>query len=73
MNTVRKNISITKNQEKFLKLNNISLSRLTQAAIRRQMDDIRFAKVTAKNLEEMEHGNYEEMEFDEFLKQAKEW
>lgn len=73
MNTVRKNVSITKTQDEFLRLNNISLSKLTQAAIRKQMDDIRFAKLTARNLEEMEHGSYEEMEFDEFLKQAKEW
>ena len=69
MVTVRKNISITRKQDAFLKLNSISLSKLTQKAINRQIDNIKFAKVTEKNLREMEQGVYEEI--DDFLDKAK--
>ena len=73
MQAVRKNISITKVQDQFLKANNISLSKMVQKMIDQAMDDINFAKVTEKNLAEMEKGKGTRMDFDEFIEEMKKW
>ena len=70
---VRKSISITAQQERFLKQHSISLSRLTQKAIEREIDDRKFAAATKAARKEIEAGRYTEMDMDEFLEQAKKW
>ena len=70
---VRKTISITEEQEAFLTANHMSLSRITQSAINKTMEDLAFAKLTRKNLSEMEEGKYTEMELEEFQKTASKW
>ena len=73
MVVIRRNVSITEAQDAFLRKQNISLSKLIQERINKEMDDWKFARATAKALREMEQGHYEEMDFDQFLKKAKEW
>ena len=73
MVVIRRNVSITEAQDAFLRKQNISLSKLIQERINKEMDDWKFARATAKALREMEQGHYEEMPADEFLRTLKEW
>ena len=73
MGFVRKNISITDAQDAFLRERNISLSKLVQRSIEKEIEDLKFAMLTRKNDEEMQKGEYEEMELDALTEEAKNW
>ncbi|RKZ06042.1 hypothetical protein DRQ25_14820 [Candidatus Fermentibacteria bacterium] len=73
MAVVRRNVSITEIQDKFLRERNLSLSKLVQERIEKEIDDWKFARATSKALREMERGHYEEMDLAEFLEKAKKW
>lgn len=73
MSFVRKNISITEMQDSFIKSQNLSLSRIVQKSLNREMENMKFATMTNKNYKEMEKGKYEEMEMNEFLSEAENW
>ena len=73
MSFVRKNISITEFQDSFIKSRNISLSKLVQKALDKEINDINFANITNNNYDEMEKGKYEEKEINDFLSEAENW
>ena len=73
MSFVRKNISITEFQDSFIKSRNISLSKLVQKALDKEINDINFANITNNNYNEMEKGKYEEKEINDFLSEAENW
>ena len=73
MSFVRKNISITEFQDSFIKSRNISLSKLVQKVLDKEINDINFANITNNNYNEMEKGKYEEKEINDFLSEAENW
>ncbi|MFT4304899.1 MAG: hypothetical protein ACMXX8_02305 [Candidatus Woesearchaeota archaeon] len=73
MSFVRKNISITEFQDSFIKSRNISLSKLVQKALDKEINDINFSNITNNNYNEMEKGKYEEKEINDFLSEAENW
>ncbi len=62
---IRKNITITREQAKFVKERNINLSRLVQKVLDKDMDDWNFYQSHLKGLREIEQGRYKEMSFDD--------
>lgn len=68
MSSVRKSISITEEQDRFLKQHSISLSRLAQKAIEQEQHDRRFAARTEAAIREIEAGKGIKMDLDEFMK-----
>jgi hypothetical protein len=73
MSFVRKNISITEFQDSFIRDQNISLSKLVQKALDKEIQSIKFAHITNKNYDEMGKGNYKEKELNNFLSEAENW
>lgn len=70
---VRKSVSITKAQDDFLKKKNLSLSKLLQDRLAEEMRAWKKARRMDNILRQMEQGNYEEMDMDQFLREARKW
>jgi len=73
MATVRKSVSISLEQDTFVKDQNLSLSRLLQKVIDKKIEDMKFLRQTHKNLREMKAGKYIEVDSNHFEEELDKW
>jgi len=73
MAAIRRSVSITAEQDALLRKYHVSLSKLTQKAIKQELENLRFAERTAKAWKEIDAGKGITMSAEEFLKELKKW